>query len=159
MSLIKTPPDPDGHPTIPCEPDLDLGEDGFEMVELGIRNLVSVLWNLGFRTVCSCAGHTEALEPFPWVVIPMDLATSGIQLLKLAEAIARFNMSMGEDGGMPKSSQTWTLVPLMGPSGFAIYLQPFNSNTEHSPQTISLLRKSADQLAIYINEECGDIFS
>lgn len=159
MPLIETPPDPDGHPIIPLHPELDLREVGFDVVELGVRNLVKILWELGYRTVCSCAGHPKELEPYPWVVIPIDLTVSGEQLLKLAEAVAHFNISLGKDGRLPQALRTWALVPISGPSGFAIYLQPLNPNTRRSPKTISRLRTSADQLALYLEKKCKGIFS
>lgn len=147
--------DPDGHDIIPLNPELDLNKEGFGVIELGVRNLVEVLWKLGYRTVCSCAGHEGGLEPYPWVVIPINLTTDTKALVQLAQVIASFNAVQGENGKMPNAIDCWTLVPMVGHAGFAVYLQPLNNNVDRSPEVISKLRKNADELAIFLSSELG----
>lgn len=139
--------DPDFHPSIPLEPELDLKKEGFEVVELGVRKLVEALWISGFKTVCSCAGHKDALEPYPWVVIPIKNPNA---LFKLTKMVAEFNKSLGKDGKMPRALETWTLNPNVSPSGFSIYLCPFDSNQRKSERKISKLRKASEALAAFI---------
>lgn len=83
-------PDPDGHPIIPLEAALDLDNEGFGVIELGVRRLVEELWRHGYRTVCSCVGHVREMDPFPWVAIWMD-PNAPIKLATLANAVAHFN--------------------------------------------------------------------
>jgi hypothetical protein len=149
----------EGHEIIPLYPEMDLEAVGFDVVEKGVRDLVRILWKLGYRTVCSCAGHERELEPFPWVAIPMDTASPRRPLEKLAHAVARFNMTFGTNGQLPALKDTWALVPLFGPCGFAIYLQPSDNNKGESLARISELRKISKSLADYLESQCGDIFS
>jgi len=152
-------PDPDGHKTTPLLPELDLDVRGFDVVEVGVRELVKVLWGLGYRTVCSCAGHTKGLEPYPWVVIPMGSASISNPLEKLALAVARFNVSLGKNGSLPEALKTWVLAPHCHIGGLLIYLQPLDTNVVRSPQRISELRQSSEKLASFIKNECNDIFT
>jgi hypothetical protein len=151
--MCEIPVDPDGNPGIPLPPDLDLTKEGFGVVDQGVRELVRVLWKLGYETVCSCAGHEKELEPYPWVVIPINMVSGAKPLKKLAELVAKFNLTQGVNGQLPQAIKTWALIPMMGPAGFAIYLQPFENNAAHSPETISKLRKQADALAIFMEQE------
>lgn len=144
----------EGDEIIPCGPEMDLEVCGFDYVEKSIRNLVKVLWKNGYKTVCSCAGHENELSPYPWVVIPIDLQTQRHILAKLLEIIAKFNMSLGENGQLAKDIDTWSIVPIIAPScGFSIYLEPTDINIKHSKQRISELRKSANDLAEFIEKE------
>ncbi|MEI6843319.1 MAG: hypothetical protein WCK48_02340 [bacterium] len=147
----------EGHEIIPLEPDLNLEYIGFNYVEEGIRVLVKTLWKIGYKTACSCAGHVKNLEPYPWVVIPVNLAQDQF-LNKLAIAVARYNMSLGKDGGMPRAIDTWSLIPIIATAGFMIYLQPTDINRERSTARISELRKSSSDLATFIEKNCVDIF-
>ena len=145
-------PDPDGDPIIPLEAALDLNQEGFQIIERGVRRLVEVLWRRGYRTVCSCAGHIKELDPFPWIAISLDL-NAPIKLAKIANAVARFNMMFGKDGHLPEWEDTWTLCPLISPSGFSIYLHPLDSNKIRSLSRISELRQRADVLASLFEKE------
>jgi hypothetical protein len=144
----------DGDKIMPLPPEMDLEEYGFEIIEEGVKKLVKVLWRLNYKTVCSCAGHKSALEPYPWVAILIDLNDPTKQLERLAETVARFNISIGKNGNLPRAIDTWTLMPIISPKGFSIYLQPCNINTRRSFKKILRLRKAADELASYIEKEC-----
>jgi hypothetical protein len=159
INTVGQNPDPDDHPTIPFPPEMDLEVQGFEVVELGIRELVKVLWKFGYRTVCSCAGHRHDLEPYPWVVIPMNLAVVSNPLEKLAKAVARYNVSLEKDGKMPQALMIWTLSPLCRDQELVIYLQPLDTNTVRSLKKISELRRSATKMAHFMRDKCKDIFS
>jgi len=135
----------------------DLDEVGFGLVESGVRKLVRTLWQLGYRTVGSCAGHEVGREPYPRVTIPIDLATEG-PMKKLAEAVARFNMSRGKDGCLPMAKETWVFNLLIPPTGFSIYLQPCDNNPKRSRERLVELRESADLLAAFFEKQCSDIF-
>jgi hypothetical protein len=150
--------DPDGHPTRPFPPDLSLDERGFGVIEEGVKELVKVLWELGFRTACSCAGHTHALEPYPWVAMPIGLSKIDNPLDKLSRSVARFNKSLGKDGSMPKALETWVLVPLLMGQELLIYLQPLDVNLDCSKEKLSELRRSAKSMALFLKNECKDIF-
>lgn len=94
-----------------------------------------------------------ALEPFPWVVIPIREATISNPLEKLFMAVARFNKSLGSNGSMPKALDMWTTSPLVMDNNLLVYLQPLDLNANSSPRKISALRKSAKALvgfAFYI---------
>jgi hypothetical protein len=152
--------DPDGHSAIHQPAALDLDKVGFDYVERGVRNLVETLWRFNYHAVCSCAGHEDDLEPYPWIVIPIDIAENPNKLSKLAEAVARYNMTLAESGHLPTATNVWILLPLFGPSGeFVIYLHPLDTNPERTPRRISELRKSADALASFLKWNCGNLFS
>jgi hypothetical protein len=152
------PDDPDGDMTTPIEAKLNLDDVGFRIIESGVQDLVRVLWQRGYKTIASCAGHKRELEPYPWVAISIDPADSQNLLEKLLNAVARFNMSLGENGRLPEALKTWVLVPLFTISGFAIYIQPYDNNPICDPDKISELRKTSRNLAHFIEQECADIF-
>lgn len=158
ISMVVSGTDPDGHKTTPLLPELDLDIKGFDVVEVGVRELVKVLWGLGYRTVCSCAGHTKGLEPYPWVVIPVGSANISNPLDKLAMAVARFNVSLGKNGRLPEALKTWVLAPHCHVQGLLIYLQPLDTNIGRLPERISELRQSSAKLALFVKNECADIF-
>lgn len=144
----------EGHEIIPFDPEMDLEICGFDYVEEGVRNLVKVLWKHSYKTVCSCAGHENDLSPYPWIVIPINLNTQGTMFPKLVEVIAKFNMSLGENGQLARDIDTWSIIPIIAPScGFAIYLEPTDINVKRSTQRISELRKSANNLAFFLEKE------
>ncbi len=150
--------DPDGHETAPYDSGLDLDRVGFSVVEQGIRDLVKILWKLGYKTICSCAGHEKALEPYPWIAIPMESTGPRNQLEKLFGIVARFNISLGENGALPEALAAWILLPMNTSYGFTVYLQPYDNNQRRDPEKISQLRQVSQKLALFIEQEGADIF-
>ncbi|MCX6758173.1 MAG: hypothetical protein NTX14_00510 [Candidatus Nealsonbacteria bacterium] len=150
--------DPDGHETAPYEAGLNLDHVGFSVVEQGIRDLVKILWKLGYKTICSCAGHERALEPYPWIAIPMEFTGLENQPEKLFRTVARFNISLGENGALPEALEAWILLPMNTPYGFTVYLQPYDNNQRRDPEKISQLRQASQKLALFIEQEGADIF-
>jgi hypothetical protein len=150
--------DPDGRETAPYEIGLDLEDVGFSVIEQGIRDLVKILRKLGYKTICSCAGHERALEPYPWIAIPMEFTGHRDQLEKLFRAVARFNISLGENGALPEALEAWILLPMNTSYGFTVYLQPYDNNQRRDPEKISQLRQASRRLALFIEQECADIF-
>lgn len=139
-------------------PELDLNIEGFKVIEQGVRDLVIVLWERGYRTVCSCAGHTKAFEAAPWVTILIDEADHQL-LFKLFLAVGRFNLNKGEDGKLPRSIDTWVLSPQQVDEKFAVYLRPQVLNERRSYKEIKRLQRLGAELASFIENQCSDIFS
>lgn len=142
---------------IGVNPELDLNHVGLEVIEPGIKKLVSVLWKRNYHTVCSCAGHTKALEPLPWIVILTD-ESNPEPLLKLFSAVGRFNLSLGKNGKLPKADKLWVLVPQMTAGGLAVYLRPHSLNEKSNKQEINRLRQLGEKLAFFMEKKCKDIF-
>ncbi len=135
----------------------DLGVTGFEVVEEGIRSLVVVLWERGYNTVCSCAGHIGGLEPLPWITILVNEADPW-SLLRLNQAVGRFNLSQGENGMLPETAVTWVLSPQITQGGLAVYLRPQSLNERRDRKEILRLREIGEKLAKFIQLHCRDLF-
>ena len=150
--------DPDGQGRISSDALLNLDNCGFDVTEEGIRTLVQVLWKLGYKTACSCAGHKKDAYPYPWVAILVKSIVPADGLTKLLRAVARFNRMLGEVDDVPDPVETWTCTPLNTDSGFAIYLQPYDSNSRRGKKKISKLREESRKLAHFLESDCADIF-
>ncbi len=149
--------DSTGEPVIGVEPEIDLGMHGFNSIEAGVKRLVQVLWEKGFRTVCSCAGHLSGLQPHPWVVISFSPEDSHQRFFELFEVIGAFNLNMGKDGKLPEDRDTWNIIPQKLPSGlrenaFAFYLQPSDLNMTGDRARLLELRRQGNRLALFIKE-------
>jgi hypothetical protein len=134
---------------------LDLNVCGFNVIEPGIRNLVYVLHRLGFTTICSCAGHVKALEPLPWVAIstlPANL--SDRKLGGLMIFLARFNLSQGKNGKLPRASDTWVLSPQVVGNELLLFLRPQSLNERRSFAEIQRLRELGIKLASFLLRAC-----
>jgi len=151
--------DPDGHYPIPLPPQREVDKERFETVEVGVRQLVKTLWDLGYKTTCSCEGHETNLEPYPWIVIRIKACKLSKGLEKLALAVAHFNLSQGVQGRLPEARKTWTLSPQFVEGEMHIYLQPLDINPTRSFDRISELRQTANELALYFEKYRERFFS
>lgn len=137
---------------IPKVPDLDLDLYSLNIIEVGVRKLVSVLWKRNYATICSCAGHTNGLEPLPWVAVLIDEAEPQ-HLMRLFSVVGRFNLSLGKGGRLPKPSDTWVLLPQMTQSGLAVYVRPHSLNERRTQKEMKRLRELGNRLASFIKKE------
>jgi hypothetical protein len=150
-------PDPDGAPIVPLPPELDLDKHGLGVVESGVRQLVSTLKDLGYKTVCSCAGHTGGLEPYPWLVFLVENEVDEKQLLRLIVALGRFNKSQGKNGNMPMAKDLWIISPIQQEIP-TIHLQPADLNPGRNLKRISVLRRQSEKLASFLRDQCADLY-
>ncbi|MFH1178254.1 MAG: hypothetical protein V1711_00810 [bacterium] len=133
-------------------PEIDLNCSGFDVVESGIRSLVQVLWNHGYVTTCSCAGHTFALEPLPWVAILAN-KTSSQKLIALFTKVGHFNLKQGKDGKLPKIADTWVLSPQIVGGDLVVYLRPQSCNEHWSRNELLRLRHLGEDLSKFIEDQ------
>lgn len=137
---------------------LDLRHTGYDVVEEKVRDLVRVFNRYGYKTVCSCSGHVAHHEPVPWIVILVD-KEDPLQLLRLVEAVARFNLSKGKNGHLPLSRDTWVISPQdTQEGGLTVYLRPQGLNEERDQKEIDRLCCIGLQLADFMEKQCRDIF-
>lgn len=126
-----------------------------QIIEGGIRDLVEVLNELGYKTVCSCAGHIGGtLETYPWVVILIDKGS----LLSLTRAIAHFNLSRGKNGCLPEARNTWSISPQIGPQTtkdyeeLMVFLIPRSSNENNKKEELQRLRILGRELSKFLRK-------
>lgn len=141
---------------VPMEPELNLDECGVAIIDDGVRELVKVLHDFGYKTVCSCGGHLHELEAYPWVVIIPDEGDFS-NVNSLIRALGRFNGKKCREQA-PKATEFWSLNPLVLNGTLALYLSPSDLNLDRSFDRMVELCLDGEKLAAFLRNKCGDIF-
>ncbi len=135
---------------VPMGPELDPDDYGIDMIDPDIRSLVASLWQLGYKTVCSCSGHIRDLDPYPWIVVDIDPIKDGEKFVKLATLLAKYSLIKGKDGRLPQVSEVWTLAPRVPIDKLYFTIMPMNTNGSRSLKVLLSLCKETEVLAQFL---------
>lgn len=135
---------------VPYDAEINLDKSGFEVIDEGVRELVKVIHEMGFETICSCGGHTHVLEAFPWLVFKIKIGNDNLN--QLISTLCHFN-SQKIINSAPRAVDFWSLnfIDFSGVS--AAYLCPSDINEKKSLKRLIELCKDGESLAKTLREE------